>query len=120
MKRYAEQSHAEYEILAMPAPVAALLTARSVAETLRRIPPKEYKVILTPGLMLGDVSPIEEATGVPTFKGPRYAADLPIVLDLHGQVKLSKVVPACQLLKDELKKRSLDELLAVEKKRDQS
>ena len=119
MKRYAEQSHAEYEILAMPAPVAALLTARSVAETLRRIPPKEYKVILTPGLMLGDVSPIEEATGVPTFKGPRYAADLPIVLDLHGQVKLSKVVPACQLLKDELKKRSLDELLAVEKKRDQ-
>ena len=101
----------------MRAPVAALLTAKSVSEALKNISQKEYDVILTPGLIYGDVSLIEETTGVPTFKGPRYAADLPTVLDLYGQVELSKVVPACELLADELRKRALDEVSAPEKNR---
>ena len=119
VEKYASESHVEYDVFALPAPVAALLTARGVAEALRKIGPKGYDAILTPGFIYGDISLIEEATGMPTFKGSRYAADLPIVLDLYGQVKLSKIVPACQLLKEELRKRALNELLAAEKNRDE-
>jgi dihydropteroate synthase-like protein len=119
VEKYANQSHVEYDVFALPAPVAALLTARGVAEALRKMGLKGYDVILTPGFIYGDVSLIEEATDIPTFKGSRYAADLPTVLDLYGQVKLSKTVPACQLLKEELKKRAMNELLAREKNRDE-
>lgn len=117
VRRHAGRSHVEYDVIDMRAPVAALLTAKSVSEALRNISKKEYDVILTPGLIYGDVSLIEETTGVPTFKGPRYAADLPTVLDLYGQVELSKVVPACELLADELRKRALDEVSVPEKNR---
>jgi dihydropteroate synthase-like protein len=119
VEKYAEESHVEYEIFDLPTPVAALLTARTVAEALTKVAPKGFDAILTPGFIFGDVSIIEQATGIPTFKGPRYAADLPTVLEMYDRVKLSKVVPACELLRDELRKKALDELSAVEKKRDE-
>jgi len=57
-------------------------------------------VILVPGFVRGDTSLITKAFGVQTFKGPRYAADLPTVLDSLGEVQLSTVVPACDLLRE--------------------
>jgi len=72
---------------------------------------------LVPGLIRGGISIIENTTGIPTFKGPRYAADLPTVLETLGQVKLSKVTPACDLLKDELQRKALQEIDIVEKSR---
>ena len=119
VKKYACESNVEYEVFALPSPVAALLTARAVAEALKKAAPKGFDAILTPGFIFGDVSIIEQVTSIPTFKGPRYAADLPTVLEMYNRVKLSKVVPACELLRDELRKKALDELLAVEKKRDE-
>jgi len=75
-------------------------------------------MILVPGLIRGDTSIVEDATRIPTFKGPRYAADLPTVLDILGHVKLSKVTPACDLLKDELQRKALQEMYIAEKNRD--
>ncbi len=118
VEKYAGESHVESEVFALPSPVAALLTAKAVAEALKKSSRKSFDVILTPGYMYGDISLIEEATGIPTFRGPRYAADLPTVLDLYGQVRLSKVVPACEFLKEELKKNALNELAVVEKNRE--
>jgi len=75
-------------------------------------------LILVPGLMRGDASVIAEAVGTPTFKGSRYAADLPTVLEALGRVELSTVTPACDLLREELRQKALRELDAVEKNRD--
>lgn len=119
VERYAKESHVDYDVVALPSPVAALLTAKAVAEALREIAPKGYDAILTPGFIFGDVWRIEQVTRIPTFKGPRYAADLPVVLDLYENVKLSKVVPACELLKEELRERALGELESSEKNRDE-
>ena len=75
-------------------------------------------MILVPGQILGDTKIIAEATNIPTFKGPRYAADLPVVLDSLGEVKLSTVVPACDLIRERLVANSLEELQRAEQNRD--
>jgi dihydropteroate synthase-like protein len=75
-------------------------------------------MILVPGLMRGNTAIITNSTGKPAFKGPRYAADLPTVLNALGRIQLSTVTPACDLLRKELEQKALLELDAVEKNRD--
>ena len=73
---------------------------------------------MIPGLIRGDTSVITKAFGVQTFKGPRYAADLPTVLDSLGEVQLSTVVPACDLLREQLQKKAMQEIEHAEQNRE--
>ncbi len=115
---YAQKSNMNTRVLALKVPVAALLTPKYIAKETEKLNLRDFDMILVPGLIRGDTSIIEDTTRIPTFKGPRYAADLPTVLDILGQVKLSKVTPACDLLKDELQHKALQEMYLVEKNRD--
>jgi dihydropteroate synthase-like protein len=117
VERYARKSGVETEVLALKVPVAALLTPEHVAGALKSMNRRDFDVILVPGLIRGDVSVIADTVRVPTFKGPRYAADLPTVLDALGQIELSTVTPACDLLREELQRKALQELVVVEKNR---
>jgi dihydropteroate synthase-like protein len=114
---YAKQSKVETHVLALNVAVAAFLTPKTVVEALKKTDLKGYDLILTPGLICGDTEVISEAVGTPAFKGPRYDADLPLVLDMLGQVKLSNVVPADDLLRDQLRKKALLEIDKTEKNR---
>ena len=118
VKRYTQNSSVTTEVVALKVPVAALLTPAYIADALKNLNIHAFDVVLVPGLIRGDAMVIAEATGIPTFKGPRYAADLPTVLDALGHVKLSTVTPACDLLSEELKQKALQELAVVEKNRD--
>jgi dihydropteroate synthase-like protein len=115
VKRYAQQSSVETGVLALSIQVAALLKMPNIARALEKLSISGVDVILVPGLIRGDTSIIADATGISTFKGPRYAADLPTVLDSLGKVKLSTVTPACDLLREELQRKALQELELVEK-----
>ncbi len=115
VKQYAQQSSVETEVLALPIQVAALLKMPNIAKELQKLNIHGFDVILVPGLIRGDASVIADATEISTFKGPRYAADLPTVLDSLGKVKLSTVTPACDLLREELQRKALQELELVEK-----
>jgi dihydropteroate synthase-like protein len=75
-------------------------------------------MILTPGLSRGDTKTITDALGVPAFKGPRYAADLPTVLEELGKVQLSTTTPACDLLRDILTEKALKEIENAEQNRE--
>jgi dihydropteroate synthase-like protein len=119
VNRYAQESSVDTETVALKIPVAALLTPEIIAKALKNISTKNFDVILVPGLIRGDTSVISKAFGIPTFKGPRYAADLPTVLDSLGDVKLSTVVPACDLLREKLQKQALQELVKAEQNRDE-
>ncbi len=114
---YAQKSNVKTRVLALKVPVAALLTPKYIAKETERLNLHDFDMILVPGLIKGDTSTIEDATKIPTFKGPRYAADLPTVLDLLDQAKLSKIAPACDLLKDELQRKALQEMYLAEKNR---
>jgi dihydropteroate synthase-like protein len=117
VESYAKESNAETEVFALKVPVAALLSPDRIAKALKKAGVQGFDLILVPGLMRGDASVITDAVKTPTFKGSRYAADLPTVLNALDRVKLSTVTPACDLLREELQRKALQELEAAEKNR---
>ncbi|BAA29352.1 dihydropteroate synthase-like protein [Pyrococcus horikoshii] len=94
------------DVFVTPVTVAAFLTPRMIADFLEKAGVKGYDIILIPGLVRGSTEIIEEKTGIPTFKGPKNAIDLPIVLKAIKQgFKLSKTIPADELFsRDALRK----------------
>ncbi|AIF69913.1 dihydropteroate synthase [Palaeococcus pacificus DY20341] len=94
------------EVFVTPVSVAAFLTPKLIAHYLEKVNVKGYDLILIPGLVRGSAQEIEEKIGILTFKGPRYAHDLPQVLKaIREGFKLSKEVPADLLFhQDTLKK----------------
>ena len=118
VKQYAKQSATPTEVIALGVQVAAFLTPATISQALKTMNLKDITIILTPGQMPGDTKIITEAVGVPAFKGPRYAADLPVVLDCLSEVELSTTIPACDLLREKLQKKALAELEKVEQNRD--
>ena len=91
-------------------PIAAFLTPRKILKELNNLESidiQSYDVILTPGLIRKDVSIIMEETGIPTYKGPKDAADLNIILEMIDELELSPQIPADKLIEEELKKRAL-------------
>ena len=119
VKRYAKESSVSTKTMVLKVPVAALLTPETIAKSLRSIDVKDFDMILVPGLIRGDANVISKTFGVLAFKGPKYAADLPTVLDSLAEVKLSTVVPACDLLKEKLQKKALQEIEKAEQNRDE-
>jgi dihydropteroate synthase-like protein len=114
VKRFAQKSSVETEVLTFKVQVAALLKLPNIANEIKKRDIQGFDLILIPGLIRGDTAVISDATGIPTFKGPRYAADLPTILSFLEEVNLSTVTPACDLLREELKLKALQEIELVE------
>ncbi|MCW4021952.1 MAG: dihydropteroate synthase-like protein [archaeon] len=119
VKHYAQKSNVETQVLKLPIQVAALLKLPNIAKQLQKTSLKDVDAILVPGLIRGDTSVVTDCVGVKTFKGPRYAADLPTVLDSLEKIELSTVTPACDLLREELQRKALQELELVENNKEQ-
>ena len=118
VEHYAKQSQIETLVFVLNVPVAAFLTPQTISKALKKVNTTNLDLILVPGLIRGDTSVIAKAIGIPTFKGPQYAADLPTVLDLLGEVTLSTIIPACELLRDKLQQKALEEIVKVEENRE--
>ncbi len=119
VKRYAQKSSVETQVLKFPIQVAALLKLPNIAKQLKKTNLKDIDAILVPGLIPGDASVVTDCVGIKTFKGPRYAADLPTVLDSMRKIELSTVTPACDLLREELQRKALLQLELVENNKEQ-
>ena len=117
VKEYAKESTVESETLAFKIAVAAFLTPQTIVEQLKNTKLTGFNMILVPGLVRGDTSLISKATGIPTFKGPRYAADLPTILDSLCEVQLSTTTPADDLLREKLQQQAFQEIEKTEKNR---
>ncbi|GAB6101656.1 dihydropteroate synthase-like protein [Thermococcus atlanticus] len=96
------------DVFVTPVSVAAFLTPELIARYLVRggIKSEDYDMILIPGLVRGSAQIIEEELGIPAFKGPRYAFDLPQILRaLREGFRLSREVPADDLfMRDAIKR----------------
>jgi dihydropteroate synthase-like protein len=57
-----------------------------------------YDLVIVSGMSTASFAEVEEATGVPVFRGPRHAADLGMVLSMLGRVPLSRTLPADDFL----------------------
>ncbi len=105
----------EVVVHTLPISVAAFITSEYAARALNDLSAGDYDMILLPGLVRGDVSAIEEATGIPTFKGPTNSNDIPLVLEFLGEIELSKTTPASEFIRNAQAKRALSEIEDVEK-----
>lgn len=116
VKENVMRSKIEAKVLSLPIQVAALINTKYIAKSLKPKNLEEAAIILIPGMVFGDSQIITETTGLPTFKGPKYAADLPVILDNLDEVNLSTTTPACELMQEKLRKSILSELSILEKK----
>jgi dihydropteroate synthase-like protein len=117
VKGYTKECAVETQTLALKIAVAAFLTPQIIVDQLKNTKLAGFNMILTPGLVRGDTSLISKVTGIPTFKGPRYAADLPTVLGSLCEVQLSTTTPADDLLREKLQQQALREIEKTEKNR---
>ena len=103
----------QVDVLALPVTVAAFITPNYAANQLAKHDLSQYDMLVMPGSTNGDLSVIEEATGIPTYKGPLHAADLPLVLS--EDIQFSRTLPANELIQDRLREKAIQEINASEK-----
>ncbi|MEX2723082.1 MAG: DUF6513 domain-containing protein [Candidatus Freyarchaeota archaeon] len=111
VERAASQSSLEVDVVELPVSVAAFLSPDFIVKQLKNKISKKYDLLIVPGLVKGDVSIIEDELKIPTFKGPRYASDIPLILD-NLDIPLSKIYPADYIIKKsgkEHKQRSISQ-----------
>lgn len=121
VKRETSKSEHDIYVHVINTPIAAFLTPKRIVEEIRKYGVnnldnsnknlifniKSFDIILTPGLIRKDVNYIKEKIGVKTYKGPKDAADIGIVLEMMDKLVLSSIIPADKLIEDELRKRAL-------------
>jgi dihydropteroate synthase-like protein len=82
-------------VVAVTGEIASFLTPEKLASLLRR---GTYDMVIVSGMCTASFDGVERETGVPVYRGPRHAADLPLVLPLLGELELSRTVPADEFL----------------------
>jgi hypothetical protein len=83
--------------VAVTGEIASFLTPQRLLDLVRA---DRYDYVVVPGMCTASFAAVEEATGVPILRGPRHAADLPLMVELLGKVEFSRDVPADDLLRD--------------------
>ena len=114
VSRNVAESKYDVDVRPLPVSVAAFITPQLAAQNLVDAGVKDYDLILLPGTVRGDVTPVEEATGIPTFKGPSNMNDLPLLLGLLDGIELSKTASATEHLSEAQNEMALSEIRRVE------
>ena len=116
VRRYITGLDVDVDVRVLPVSVAAFITPEAAAESLTSV--KGYDLILLPGTIRGDVTTVEEATGTPTYKGPSYTYELPLILPFLDKVELSKTKSASELLRGAKGSLALKEIEEIEETQD--
>jgi len=114
VQKYVGESKVPAEVVSFPIEVAALMSPQYISTMLRSVETSKIDKILLPGLIPGDVSIVEDATGIPTFKGPKHAADIPVVLEAMNSVQLSSTIPASDLIFNAIREHAWKDLEAIQ------
>jgi hypothetical protein len=102
VRKFSAESDVKTEIRIMPVSVATFISSELLVNELKGLDPSVYSMLLVPGLARCDLKEVEDALGLPTFKGSKYAADIPLVLNNLHQLRLSKEEPADEILKSKI------------------
>lgn len=111
VNKVTNNSQHEVRVHTINIPIAAFLTPQRIINELHKLSDDEMgdlDMIITPGLIRKDVSPIGDATGIQAYKGSTDAADLGVVLDMLDEIELSPKKSADRLIEEELRKRALE------------
>ncbi|MFQ6125612.1 MAG: dihydropteroate synthase-like protein [Candidatus Heimdallarchaeota archaeon] len=99
----------------LPVSVAAFISPKLISEHRQRFVGSD--LVMVPGMAYGDFSRISKTLNLEIVKGPRYAFDLPEVLNhvLLGDIKLSSK-KAADLVMEDLKKETFEHFFDTFKK----
>jgi len=95
VKEYTQSFTDEVKVIKLPISIAAFVTPELVINHLKDLDLSSINFIIVPGLMQGSAQIIEDKLKIPTFKGPQYASDIPLMLE--DPIPLSKTIPADKL-----------------------
>ncbi len=101
-RKSSEELGVEVEVAVLNVPVAALMSSydvrRYVSDNLNYV--RSFDLILVPGLVIGDLDPINREFGIRCFKGSKYSGDIPRILRkvVKENVELSTVKPADKII----------------------
>jgi len=98
------------DVLVLPVDVASFITPQMLIEA----DPRGYDLILIPGAITADFSEAERKLSTKVRLGPKHAADLGFVLKNLDTLELSRTVPACVFLEEQIRSRSKEELERLE------
>lgn len=118
-RRAQSRVNIEIEVVCLPIPVAAMISAEYLKRELPRHADKlrGANLVIVPGYSSGDMADVSRSIGIEVVKGPRYAADIPLVLELLMRgVKLSMTRSADDVISELLVARD-KEVLAEAKRR---
>lgn len=96
-------------------PIASFLTPDQLRHLIQE---GEYDIVIISGMCTASFLEVEKETGVPIYRGPRHAADLPLILPLIGDVELSRSVPADDFLAARKKEEALRIIAQSEREAD--
>lgn len=96
LKEYLQPFEESVQILELPLSIAAFMTPEFILQHLKMIDLTAFQSIIVPGFMQGSTQLIEDTLKIPTYKGPRYASDIPIIF--QKSIQLSKTIPADKLI----------------------
>ncbi|NLM29154.1 MAG: dihydropteroate synthase-like protein [Methanomicrobiales archaeon] len=91
--------------------VASFLTPDSLK---RLICGGNYDMAIVSGMCTASFADVERTTGVPVYRGPRHAADLPLVLPLLERFRFSRTVPADEFLAEARRKEACQKMMLHE------
>lgn len=107
-----EQSAAGYDAaVVVTGEIASFLTPSRLIRAIREHP---CDLVIVSGMCTASFASVEEACGVPVYRGPRHAADLALVLPLVGSVEFSRTVPADEFIAGRREKEARTRLAAFE------
>ncbi len=96
VKAAAERFSDRYEIdVAVTGDIASFLAP---GELQRLLGGGNYDMAIVSGMCTASFADVEREAGVPVYRGPRHAADLPLILSVLDRVRLSTTVPADEFL----------------------
>ncbi len=99
VRKTAERFSDRHEItVAITGEIASFLTPRQL---LMLLSGTEYDMAIVSGMCTASFAEVEDATGIPVYRGPRHAADLALVLSVLDSVRLSRTIPADDFLASE-------------------
>ncbi len=116
VRDYSSEVERETKVEVFPISVASFMSLSLFLRELEKEDLEDFSMILTPGLANFDLREAEDELGTSVFKGPKHAADLPLVLEKLPDLELSKERPASDLLEEETLSGAREKIEEVERR----
>jgi dihydropteroate synthase-like protein len=92
--------------------IASFLTPPQLLSLLKE---RRYDLVIVSGMCTASFEQVEQETGVPVYRGPRHAADLPLILSRIDSLELSRTLPADELIRLQRQEESGRKLAGLER-----